>query len=267
MSVDEVRDYAWGQFWRANNSLEELVEGIAYNARAGEGITQNRDALDTDLAAAFRLTRAIRAHINDRALAALLPDLEKLFTLVESLRGTSPLVAWYRDQLADWTNMLQVPDVELLYRAPSTLTTSFQLLTTVSDELLALLARQPHLMHDLSPRRFEELIAELFRRGGFDVELTQQTRDGGADIVAISTRMQIKQKLIVECKKYAPENRVGVAVVQRILGVKSQSNANKAVVVTTSSFTRDAWKVARDRVWDLDLKAYLDIATWLRGAP
>jgi restriction system protein len=70
--------------------------------------------------------------------------------------------------------------------------------------------------------------------------------------------------MIVECKRFAPENRVGIAIVQRLLGAKTQVNANKAVVVTTSSFSQDAQLVARERFWDLDLKAYDDVVGWLR---
>jgi restriction system protein len=112
----------------------------------------------------------------------------------------------------------------------------------------------------------EEIVAELFRKEGFEVELTQATRDKGIDIIAVSRRMNIPHKMIVECKRYAPENRVGIAVVQRLLGVKTEINANKAVVVTTSSFSKDAETVARERFWDLDLKAYTDVVAWLRDA-
>jgi len=112
---------------------------------------------------------------------------------------------------------------------------------------------------------FEEIVAELFRKEGFEVELTQATRDGGVDIIAISRRMNIWQKMIVECKRYAPQNKVGIAVVQRLLGVKDQLRANKAVVVTTSSFTKDAQRIAHARFWDLDLKSYGDVIDWLQA--
>jgi hypothetical protein len=52
----------------------------------------------------------------------------------------------------------------------------------VSDELIRVLAERPELMYELRPRQFEELLADIFARQGFDVELTQQTRDGGYDL-------------------------------------------------------------------------------------
>ncbi len=34
----------------------------------------------------------------------------------------------------------------------------------------------------LDPRQFEEVNAEIWRRFGYDVELTKRTRDGGCDV-------------------------------------------------------------------------------------
>jgi CRISPR/Cas system Type II protein with McrA/HNH and RuvC-like nuclease domain len=58
-------------------------------------------------------------------------------------------------------------------------------LQEISDELIRYLARHPHLMRNLDPRKFEELVAELLRDKGYEVELTPRTRDGGLDIIAI----------------------------------------------------------------------------------
>ena len=42
----------------------------------------------------------------------------------------------------------------------------------------------PELMRNLSPRKFEELVAELFSDMGYEVVLTPATRDGGFDFKA-----------------------------------------------------------------------------------
>jgi hypothetical protein len=57
-----------------------------------------------------------------------------------------------------------------------------------NDELIRYLAMHPEIMHELEPRQFEELIAELFSRMGYVVELTNRTRDGGKDICALKKR-------------------------------------------------------------------------------
>lgn len=99
-------------------------------------------------------------------------------------------------------------------------------------------------VYDISPREFEELVAELFRQQGFDVELTPATRDGGCDIIASKTMGSLPFMLIIECKKYSLQNPVGVSLVRSLLGVQSDRKANKAVLVTSSRFTKSAKEFA-----------------------
>lgn len=97
-------------------------------------------------------------------------------------------------------------------------------------------------MYLLEARQFEELVAELWARMGYEVELTPETRDGGRDIVAWKNN-EIKTQVLIECKKYAPGRPVGVSVAQRMLGAIAQYDASQGVIATTSTFTRDAVKV------------------------
>lgn len=99
-------------------------------------------------------------------------------------------------------------------------------------------------IYNLSSREFEELVAELFSQQGFDVELTPETRDGGCDIIATKSINRLPFMLLIECKKYAKENPVGVSLVRSLLGVQSDRKANMAVLVTTSSFTKPARQFA-----------------------
>ena len=50
--------------------------------------------------------------------------------------------------------------------------------------------------------------------------------------------------LLIECKKYAKRNPVGVSLVRSLLGVQGDRKANKAVLVTTSRFTKSAREFA-----------------------
>jgi len=54
----------------------------------------------------------------------------------------------------------------------------------MNDELKRYFAQHPEKLYDLSPRKFEELIASIMGDFGFDVELTPASRDGGRDIIA-----------------------------------------------------------------------------------
>jgi len=54
----------------------------------------------------------------------------------------------------------------------------------MDDAVKHFFKKYPERMYDMNPRKFEELIAAIFKDFGFDVELTKATRDGGRDIIA-----------------------------------------------------------------------------------
>ncbi len=138
------------------------------------------------------------------------------------------------------------------------------LFSSIELEVLDYFGRHPELLHSLPPRKFEELIATIFRNNGFNVELTPETRDGGVDIFAVQKDGFGGSILnIVECKRYSPEYKVGIGIVQRMLGVVEQHRATQGVIVTTSSFTRDAQTCAQSSQYRLGLKGYADLSKWL----
>ncbi len=103
---------------------------------------------------------------------------------------------------------------------------------SVNDELIAYLAANPRALRELNPRRFEEVVAELFRKRGFAVELTPRTRDGGRDVLAVQSDTLGKSLYLIECKRYAPSRKVGVEVVRGLYGVLQADRATKGVIVT-----------------------------------
>lgn len=136
---------------------------------------------------------------------------------------------------------------------------------TVNDELIRYLAKHPNLLHELHPRRFEELVAELLRAQGFEPTLTPRTRDGGRDILAARSDALGNLLYLVECKRYAPGNKVGVEVVRSIHGVTQAERANKGVIVTTSSFTRDAIAFASPLKYGIGLHDFEALKVWLNS--
>jgi len=125
--------------------------------------------------------------------------------------------------------------------------------------------RNPQSLFTIAPRDFERLVAEIFRSKGFETELTRATRDGGRDIIAVHEVLGIRSRYLIECKRYAPHRKVTVELVQRLYGVKMAEAANKAILATTSGFTRDAAAFAAHHVWDLELKAYDDLMEWVKS--
>jgi len=134
----------------------------------------------------------------------------------------------------------------------------------VNDELMRYFAKNPHALYNVDPRLFEEIIAEIFRKFGFETNLTKQTRDGGYDIFAIEQREYTHNKYIIECKRYAKHRKVDINLVRNLYGVKIHNWVTKAFLVTTSSFSADAMEFKRQHAWELELKDYHDIRKWLQ---
>lgn len=120
-------------------------------------------------------------------------------------------------------------------------------------------------MYNLSPREFEELVAELFSKQGFDVELTSETRDGGCDIIATKNIGGLPFMLLIEWKKYAKGNPVGVSFVRSLLGVQGDRKANKAVLVITSRFTKSARDFANRQQHLISLMDINDLMRMIHG--
>lgn len=108
----------------------------------------------------------------------------------------------------------------------------------------------------MSPRDFEFFVADIFEELGFSVKVTQQTRDGGKDIIATKAT-PIPYTLIIECKHWDANRKVNVSVVRSVYGVQVARQANQSIIVTSSGFTKDARDFAEERqnlmtLWDMD---------------
>lgn len=103
------------------------------------------------------------------------------------------------------------------------------------------LARERDRVFELSPRKFEELIAELVEKSGYKVELTPTSRDGGRDIIAVRTcDLIFPDRHLIEAKLWTPPRKVGRPVIDAIYGVGARERCNGVMVVTPSGFSRDA---------------------------
>ncbi len=123
----------------------------------------------------------------------------------------------------------------------------------VSDPLVGMaelgdhLARHVSDVQAISPRRFEELVADVYRQLGYDVQLTKSTRDGGYDVVLLgrSGCQSPVDHTIVECKRYGSHRRVGVGIVRHLLGVQLEIGARKAKIVASTHFSEPAARTAQ----------------------
>lgn len=121
------------------------------------------------------------------------------------------------------------------------------------------------ILFNIAPRKFEELIAELLYKKGFSVELTKQTRDGGHDIIALSTdHAGMPLKYLVECKRYRRDRKVGIDIVRSFCDVIREHGVNRGIIFSTSYFTKDARDRQKAMSLLLDLKDHDDAINWVK---
>ncbi len=107
-----------------------------------------------------------------------------------------------------------------------------------TKEIITSIYNDNEILYTIDPYKFEEVIGELLHSKGFEVNISQKTRDGGYDILAITKQGGIPFKMLVECKRY--KNTVGVGIVRSFCDVIETEKANKGILVTTSYFSKPA---------------------------
>jgi hypothetical protein len=136
-------------------------------------------------------------------------------------------------------------------------------LRLVNRRILDRIGRSPAAVPHLSPRQFEELVAELFIEKGYKVELTQQSRDGGKDLI-IMDRSDIGNFMIyAECKHYRADRPVGVDVVSQLLGRINFDRATAGMVVTSSYFSPDASNFQSQIEHQMTLVDFVKLSSWI----
>ncbi len=266
--MDEDKDHIFKYAW------EELVSnGLALvsEIQADDTVLYKSNLLSDDEFTPRQKSKtrieAMESHVQSLIDALSEKNKTELISCVSSIEQAGYAdeeVYWYIEELKNNFNLLGIKDAELIYTIEQDEIFIPELILPAQERIFSLVKNNPSILHSITPREFEELVAEIFDRQGFDVELTKATRDGGKDIIAIQSNMGIKLKYIVECKRYAMHNKVTLDVVQRLYGVKMAEKANKAILVTTSSFTKDASKFASQHCWDLSLKDKRDLLSWLK---
>ena len=128
------------------------------------------------------------------------------------------------------------------------------------------LAHPREILLGLRPRDFEFLVAALYDGMGYEVVVTQASRDGGFDIEARRSGPGACEVVLVECKLH--ELAVGVEVVRALSGVVEARRANKGVIVSSAPFTKPAiaWAASVKRVELLNYGALNKLLNRFRGS-
>lgn len=116
-------------------------------------------------------------------------------------------------------------------------------------------------IHSLNWIQFEDFIAHLLENFGWKVENMQRSKDNGIDLIATQLLMpDINFNMMVQCKKFNPENKVGMSIVKEVWTTKWEHGFHKAMIATSSSFTKGA--IDKADKWNLDLRDHNDIVDW-----
>lgn len=94
---------------------------------------------------------------------------------------------------------------------------------------------------NLPPYEYEKFVAKnLLERGYRNAEVTQQSNDFGADILAVNSE---GWRIAIQCKRY--HGSVGISAVQEVLTGREYYDCDLAAVYTTGSYTQQAISLAR----------------------
>jgi restriction system protein len=139
--------------------------------------------------------------------------------------------------------------------------------SSANSEIVEILKKQPELFWKLPPRKFEEIVAEMLEKQGYEVSLTPASGDGGFDIYAARKDGLGKFLYLVECKRYVPPNKVGVEIVRSLYGVVQTQRATAGAIVTTSFFTSGAEAFRREVQHQMHLHNYIVLQKWIGDFP
>jgi len=101
-------------------------------------------------------------------------------------------------------------------------------------------------LQNLQADSFETVVASIWSSMGWSTEVTASSRDKGIDIIATKSDIY-NQKAVIQAKCYSENKKVGRPDIQQYSTLKKQiPDADTVIVVTSSSFTSDAQKLAEE---------------------
>lgn len=145
------------------------------------------------------------------------------------------------DDEKEWNPEKQLPQEDKLILTPEEFRNP-ELRLVTDPRLIAYIDLHPDEIYSLTPRQFEELIAELLSKMGYKVRLGPGSKDGGVDVFAERDLDFGPELTLVQCKRNSPEHKVGEPIIKQLHADVNDRKASKGLVVTTSFFTSTALK-------------------------
>ena len=106
----------------------------------------------------------------------------------------------------------------------------------------------------LTPREFEEYVADMFRNIGFEANITPATSDGGKDIILRKDGVTY----YVECKQWKKDSSISRPVLQKLIGSAITDGITNVIFVSTCKYAQTVVEAARNNkvvnvnLWDIE---------------
>ncbi|WP_440953143.1 restriction endonuclease [Methanococcoides sp. FTZ1] len=97
---------------------------------------------------------------------------------------------------------------------------------------------------ETDPYDLENLVASLFRKMGYKANVTSRSKDGGVDVEVSIEHFGLSHRWLVQVKRYL--NPVGVKEVREYSSLRYREKVDGVIIVTTSTFTEDAYREAAE---------------------
>lgn len=112
-----------------------------------------------------------------------------------------------------------------------------------SIDVVATLDSRPDLLQ-MDPDHFEHLTRQVFEALGLEGWNTEHSYDDGVDAVMMNKTVAVGGLTIVQSKRY--KNAIGVSHIRELAGAIEEKRATKGILVTTSWFTPQSERKARE---------------------
>lgn len=208
----------------------------------------------------------LEAQIIDGSLPALRAALERddpyvKIEIYQQLKSQGMLTEEFASLLT-----LEAPATEDLLYKPDDFHASCILLapdfSRIDAELMEYFSRNPAALHELTPRKFEELLDAVFSNQGYKTKLGPGRGDGGVDLRLVSKDSVGEVMTLVQAKLYAPNRPISLEAVAALYGVVESERANRGLFVTTPRYLPSAKRFADTNHHRLVLATADDVAQW-----
>ena len=160
----------------------------------------------------------------------------KYFRIIQESRGKSKYALY--DEAFEYSNMQPVLINEKEKTPEERINDSYQ------EHICSMKAQLMNAILNSSPAFFEELVVQLLLKMGYGYDgasgkVTQYCKDGGVDGIIEEDRLGL-DKIYIQAKRYAIDNKVDTKTVDQFVGVMEKKNIKKGFFITTSSFAKNA---------------------------